>query len=125
MTESTSPEPTFPKITTLKCVACNKALGTTAPVPRHDIAWCGCGGSTDIPGWFECPTEGLMGFRLFRHIDKPSWWKGLKARLPKIAVGFVGGLVVGTVLAVAIMIGTTLHTSTMAPVSPVPHVISR
>ena len=125
MTESTSTEPTAPKITTLKCVACDKALGTTACVPRHDIAWCGCGGSADIPGWFELPTEGLMGFRLFRHINKPTrgWLKGLKIRMPKIAMGFVGGLVIGTVLAASIMVGAALQSNVHAPM--VPHVVSR
>jgi hypothetical protein len=85
MTENTSPEPTNPTVTALNCVACGKMLGTTARVPRHDLAWCGCGGSLGIPGWFEIPFDDLAGFRLFRRVDRPergSWWAGLKDRLP-------------------------------------------
>jgi hypothetical protein len=95
-------------------------LGTTAPVPRHDLAWCGCGGSAVIPGWFECPTTGLAGFRLFRRLtsSRKSW-----SRLPKIALGFVGGLLIGTVLTVSIMVGATLHPIVPAPM--VLHVVSK
>jgi hypothetical protein len=103
--------------TVLQCAACGKLLATGAFVPRHDVAWCGCGGADDIPGWFEIPlTDSMAGFRLFRRIAKPGRGgllgrlRRFAARLPlgKIAIGLAGGAVLGLALAGAFAVGATL-----------------
>jgi hypothetical protein len=108
------------KATVLQCAACGKILGTGAHVPRHDIAWCGCGSHPDLLPWFECPlTEDLAGFRLFRWIGKPGkpgrgglpgLLRRLAARLPigKIALGLAGGALIGLAFAGAFAVGATI-----------------
>ncbi|MGC9985450.1 MAG: hypothetical protein ABSF35_17685 [Polyangia bacterium] len=107
------------KATVLQCAACGKLLATGTPAPRHHMAWCGCGGPGDFPDlfpWFECPTTGLAGFRLFRRIDKPGRsgmlgiLKRFAVRLPpgKIALGLAGGALLGLALAGAFAVGATL-----------------
>jgi hypothetical protein len=135
MPENTSTEPTNPTVTAIKCVACDKMLATTAPLPCHDLAWCGCGGHGDYPDlfpWFEIPVTGLAGFRLFRRVKSPrkSWWASLKDRLPfrTIALGFIGGCALGAVLTSSFMVGASLlskHAPTTASMSMAPHVASK
>jgi len=131
MPENTPTETTNTTVTAIKCVACDKMLATTAPLPRHDLAWCGCGGHGDYPDlfpWFEIPVTGLAGFRLFRRVKSPrkSWWANLKDRLPfrTIALGFIGGCALGTVLACSFMASASLL-PTMAPMSTAPHDASK
>ena len=109
------------RATVLECAACSKLLATGAHVPRHDVAWCGCG-ANGLPGWFEVPTDGLAGFRLFRRVHKTrgrgflNILKGLAARLSlrDTALGLAGGALLGLafagVFASAFTVGATLAT---------------
>lgn len=122
--------------TALQCVACGKLLATGAYVPRHQVAWCGCGGHGDYPDlfpWFEIPATDLAGFRLFRRFGKRGkpGRGGLRgilerfaARLPlgKIALGLAGGAFLGLAFAGAFAVGATLaprpasHTAATSPI---------
>jgi hypothetical protein len=118
--------------TVLQCAACGKLLATGAYVPRHDLAWCGCGGATGIPGWFEIPlTDSMAGFRLFRRIGKPGkpgkpgpfgFLGRLRLPIGKIALGLAGGAVLGLAFAGAFAVGATIsprpasRTATTAPI---------
>jgi hypothetical protein len=131
MPKNTSPEPANPTVTVLKCVACGKLLAT-GPIPRHDLAWCGCEGRGDYPDlfpWFEIPVTGLAGFRLFRRMktSRKSWWASLKDRLPfrTIALGFIGGCALGAVLTSSFMVGASLLSKHTAPAPMVSHVASK
>lgn len=102
------------RATVLECAACSKLLATGAHVPRHDVAWCGCG-ANGLPGWFEVPTDGLAGFRLFRRVHKTrgrgflNILKGLAARLSlrDTVLGLAGGVLLGLAFAGAFAVGAT------------------
>ena len=123
--------------TVLQCAACGKLLATGAFVPRHDVAWCGCGGADDIPGWFECPTSGLAGFRLFRRIAKPGRGgllgrlRRFAARLPlcKVALGLAGGALIGLAFAgafaSAFAVGATLASTHASPTAAASSIVCR
>jgi hypothetical protein len=104
--------------TVLQCSGCGKLLATGAYVPRHQVAWCGCGGHGDYPDlfpWFEIPATDLAGFRLFRRVRKPrgrgflNFLKGLASRLSlrDAALGLAGGALLGLAFAGAFAVGTT------------------
>ena len=103
------------RATVLQCVACSKLLATGAHVPRHDVAWCGCGGEDDLPDWFEIPIDNLAGFRLFRRMGKTrrGGLLGILARfaaklsLRDTALGLAGGVLLGLAFAGAFAVGTT------------------
>jgi len=124
--------------TVLQCAACGKLLATGAFVPRHDVAWCGCGGADDIPGWFEIPlTDSMAGFRLFRRIAKPGRGgllgrlRRFAARLPlcKVALGLAGGALIGLAFAgafaSAFAVGATLASTHASPTAAASSIVCR
>ena len=104
------------RTTALECAACKRLLGTTAPVPAHDLAWCGCGSLGDCdgpaPGWIECETTGLAGFRLFRKAPNMvlAALKNLGLVAGKAALGFAGGCLLAILFA-----GAFATTAALAP----------
>jgi hypothetical protein len=115
------------RATVLQCVGCGKLLATGAHVPRHDIAWCGyCGDYGNLYPWFECPTSGLAGFRLYRRIDgkpgKPGLLRRLGLPLGKVALGLAGGALIALAFTGAFAVGATIsprpasHTAAASPI---------
>lgn len=120
------------RATVLQCAACGKLLATGAYVPRHDVAWCGCGSADNIPGWFEYPIDSLAGFRLFRKIAKPKpgllgILKRFAARLSlrDAALGLAGGCLLAVTFAGAFAIGATLAPKPASPTAATSPIVCR
>ena len=121
------------RATVLQCVACSKLLATGAYVPRHDVAWCGCGEKDILPGWFEIPIDNLAGFRLFRRMGKPrrGGLLGILAKfaaklsLRDTALGLAGGALLGLAFAGAFAVGATLAPRPASPTAAASSIVCR